>query len=186
MLRAPRPVFGNLRNYAGAGKDIQSQAQFVGRNMDFTLNWRDVEWLRGEWKGKLVVKGIVDPGDARRAADCGADGIVVSNHGGRQLDGDVATIAALPGVVEAVGDRVEVLFDSGIRRGQDAVKALALGAKACLIGRAYTYGLGALGEAGVARAIEILKDEIDTTIAHLGVSDVRELAARRREFLVAA
>jgi L-lactate dehydrogenase (cytochrome) len=184
LLRAPRVRFGNLAAAAGGG--IASQGEFVARNMDFSLNWQDLDWIRGLWKRKLVVKGICAAEDAARAADAGAAALVVSNHGGRQLDGDIASIAALPAVVERVGSRIEVLFDSGIRRGQNVVKALALGAKACLVGRAFLDGLASAGERGVALAIDILKQEIDSTIAHIGVADVRELAKRREEFLVAA
>jgi L-lactate dehydrogenase (cytochrome) len=184
MLRAPRAQFGNLASVPAAGSGIMSQGEFVARNMDFSLNWKDLDWIRSRWKRKLIVKGVVAPEDAVRVADAGADALVVSNHGGRQLDGDMPTIAALPAVIEKVGGRLEVLLDSGIRRGQSVVKALALGAKACLIGRAFLYGLAAAGEKGVAQAIDILKSEIDTTIAHIGISDVRELEKRRSEFLI--
>ncbi len=186
MLRGPKAQFGNLASVQAAGAGIMSQGEFVARNMDFSLNWRDLDWIRQRWKRKLIVKGVVHPDDAARIADAGADAIVVSNHGGRQLDSDVPTLEALPAIVERVGARVDVLLDSGIRRGQSVVKALALGAKGCLIGRAFLYGLGSAGERGVAQAIEILKAEIDTTIAHIGVSDVRELAQRRDEFLLGA
>jgi L-lactate dehydrogenase (cytochrome) len=186
MLRAPKAQFGNLAAVPGAGSGLMSQGEFVARNMDFSLNGKDLDWIRGQWKRKLVVKGVVAPEDAARVADAGADALVVSNHGGRQLDGDVPTIAALPAVVETVGGRMEVLLDSGIRRGQSVVKALALGAKACLVGRAFLYGLATAGEKGVAQAIDILRQEIDTTIAHIGIADVRELAQRRAEFLIGA
>ncbi len=186
MLKGPKAQFGNLASVQAAGAGIMSQGEFVARNMDFSLNWKDLDWIRRQWKRKLIVKGVVHPDDAARIADAGADAIVVSNHGGRQLDSDIATIEALPAVVERVGARVDVLFDSGIRRGQSVVKALALGAKGCLIGRAFLYGLASAGENGVAQAIEILKAEIDTTIAHVGVNDVRELARRREEFLFQA
>jgi L-lactate dehydrogenase (cytochrome) len=184
MLRAPKAQFGNLASVPAAGRGLMSQGEFVARNMDFSLTWKDLDWIRAKWKRKLVVKGVADPEDAVSIAAAGADAIVVSNHGGRQLDGDIATIEALPAVVEKVGGRLDVLFDSGIRRGQSVVKALALGAKASLIGRAFLYGLASAGEKGVAQAIEILKQEIDTTIAHIGINDVRELAKRREEFLV--
>jgi L-lactate dehydrogenase (cytochrome) len=184
MLRAPRAQFGNLASVPAAGSGIMSQGEFVARNMDFSLNWKDLDWIRSRWKRKLIVKGVVAPEDAARVADAGADALVVSNHGGRQLDGDIPTIAALPAVIEKVGGRLEVLFDSGIRRGQSVVKALALGAKACLIGRAFLYGLATAGENGVAQAVDILKAEIDTTIAHIGIDDVRALEKRRSEFLI--
>ena len=186
MLRAPKARFGNLASIAAAGRGITSQGEFVARNMDFSLNWKDLDWIRGAWKRKLIVKGVVHPEDAARIADTGADAIVVSNHGGRQLDSDIATIEALPAIADKVGGRLDVLFDSGIRRGQSVVKALALGAKGCLIGRAFLYGLASAGEKGVALAIDILKQEIDTTIAHVGIDDVRELAKRRGEFLLKA
>jgi L-lactate dehydrogenase (cytochrome) len=190
MLLGPRARFGNFNSIAAAGASLMSQAAFLQRNSDYSLNWKDLDWIRGLWKRKLVVKGICAAEDAARAAGAGADGLVVSNHGGRQLDGDIPTIAALPAVVEEVrarhGERVDVLLDSGIRRGHDVVKALALGAKACLIGRAFLYGLAAAGGKGVAQAIDILKQEIDTTIAHIGINDVRELHTRREEFLVKA
>lgn len=183
-LRGPKAQFGNFAAVRAAGSGIMSQGEFVARNMDFSLNWRDLDWIRAQWKRKLIVKGVVDPSDAARIADAGADAVVVSNHGGRQLDGDMPTITALPAVVEKVGGRLDVLLDSGIRRGQSVVKAMALGAKSCLVGRAFLYGLASAGETGVARAIDILKQEIDTTIAHIGIADLRELARRRAEFLV--
>lgn len=186
MLRGPKAQFGNLASVQAAGAGIMSQGEFVARNMDFSLDWKDLDWIRAQWKRKLVVKGVVHPDDAARIVDAGADAVVVSNHGGRQLDGDVPTLDALPAIVERVGTRVDVLFDSGIRRGQSAVKALALGAKGCLVGRAFLYGLASAGETGVAQAIAILKDEIDTTIAHIGVADVLDLARRRDEFLLGA
>ena len=184
MLRAPKAQFGNLASVPAAGSGIMSQGEFVARNMDFSLNWKDLDWIRSQWKRKLIVKGVVAPEDAARVADAGADALVVSNHGGRQLDSDLPTIAALPAIVEKIGGRLEVLFDSGIRRGQSVVKALALGAKACLIGRAFLYGLATAGEKGVAQAVDILKAEVDTTIAHIGINDVRELEKRRAEFLI--
>ena len=127
------------------------------------LSWKDVEWIASLWPGKLILKGILDVEDARIAAKTGAAALVVSNHGGRQLDGAPSSISALPAIAEAVGSRIEVLFDGGIRSGQDVMRALALGARACLIGRAYVYGLGAGGQAGVARAIEIIRNELDIT-----------------------
>jgi len=186
MLRAPRARFGNFAAVPGVGRGLMSQGAFVAANTDFSLNWKDLDWIRGQWKRKLVVKGVCAAEDAQRAADGGADAVVVSNHGGRQLDGDIPTIAALPAVVERVGGRIEVLLDSGIRRGQQVVKALALGAKACLVGRAFLYGLASGGGPGVTQALDILKHEIDSTIAHVGITDLRELAKRREEFLVKA
>lgn len=184
MLRAPKARFGNLASIPAAGRGIMSQGEFVARNMDFSINWNDLDWLRGQWKRKLIVKGICHPDDAARAAAAGADALVVSNHGGRQLDSEMATIEALPAVVDRVGDTAEVIFDGGLRRGQNVVKALALGARSCIVGRAFLYGLATAGTPGVARAIDILKDEIDSTISHIGITDVRELARRRDEFLL--
>jgi L-lactate dehydrogenase (cytochrome) len=143
--------------------------------LDASVTWKELEWVRSLWKGPLLIKGITSPDDATLAVDCGVDGVVVSNHGGRQCDWAPSTISALPGVVDAVGHRTSVLFDSGIRRGHDVLKALALGAKACFIGRAYAYGLAATGEAGVEQAIRILEAEMMTTLALLGRTSVREL-----------
>lgn len=186
MLKGPKAQFGNLASIERAGRGITGQGEFVARNMDFSLNWKDLDWIRGRWKRKLILKGVVDPGDAARIADAGADALVVSNHGGRQLDSDIATIEALPAIVEKVGGRLDVLFDSGLRRGQSVVKALALGAKGCLIGRAFLYGLASAGENGVAQAIAILREEIDSTMAHIGINDMRELAKQREEFLISS
>jgi isopentenyl diphosphate isomerase/L-lactate dehydrogenase-like FMN-dependent dehydrogenase len=148
----------------------------VGRLLaESAVTWDDLGWIRKEWNGPIIVKGVHTAEDARRAADRGVDGIVVSNHGGRQLDGVAATIRVLPDVVAAVGDRIEVLLDGGIRRGSDIVKALSLGARAVLVGRAYAYGLGAAGGAGVARAIDILRTDIVRTLKLLGCPSVREL-----------
>ena len=137
-----------------------------------TLSWDDVAWVRKLWPGKLVLKGVLDAEDAKRAADLGADAIVVSNHGGRQLDGAPATIAALPRIADAAGDRIEILFDGGVRSGQDVLKALALGARGCLIGRAYLYGLAAMGEAGVTKALDLISNELRVSMSLTGVRDV--------------
>jgi len=142
---------------------------------DGTLSWDDLRWIRDIWKGPIAVKGIVSPDDARRAVDEGVDGIVVSNHGGRQLDHVPATIDVLPEIVDAVGDRVEVLFDSGLRRGTDIVTALSLGARAVLVGRAHLYGLAAAGEAGVRHAVDILVDELRMAMALCGASSLGDL-----------
>jgi L-lactate dehydrogenase (cytochrome) len=142
------------------------------------LSWKDVEWVRSVWPGKLILKGILDVEDARTAAKTGASALVVSNHGGRQLDGAPSSISALPKVVEAVGDQIEVMFDGGIRSGHDIVRALAHGARSCMVGRSYIYGLGAGGEAGVAKAIEILAKELDVTMALCGVRNVRDIDRR--------
>jgi L-lactate dehydrogenase (cytochrome) len=141
--------------------------------LDPAATWDDVRWVRDLWPGKLVIKGVLTPEDAEAAVRVGADGISVSNHGGNQLDGALSTIAALPAVAAAVGGRLEVLLDGGVRSGQDVLKALALGARGCLLGRAHLYGLGAAGQAGVAKAIEIIRGELDTTIGLCGLTDVR-------------
>jgi L-lactate dehydrogenase (cytochrome) len=137
------------------------------------MSWDDVRWIRDRWGGKLILKGIMDVEDARLAADTGADALIVSNHGGRQLDGAPSSIEALPPIVEAVGSRIEVWMDGGIRSGQDILKAIALGARGTLIGRAYLYGLGAMGEAGVTRSLQILHKELDLTMAFCGRTDIR-------------
>ena len=142
---------------------------------DPALSWKDVEWIRSLWPGKLILKGVLDVDDARLAAKTGADAIVVSNHGGRQLDGAPSSISALPMVADAVGSEIEVMFDGGIRSGQDVMRALALGARSCLIGRSYIFGLGAGGQAGVARAIEIIRNELDVTMALCGVNRVTDI-----------
>ena len=143
-----------------------------------SLNWKDVEWIRSIWPGKLILKGILDIEDGRIAAKSGASAIVVSNHGGRQLDGASSSISILPPIAEAVGSQIEVMFDGGIRSGQDIARALALGARSCMSGRAYIYGLGAGGQAGVARAIEIMCNELLTTMALMGVNRVEDIDRR--------
>jgi L-lactate dehydrogenase (cytochrome) len=175
MLRAKRKTFGNLAGYARGGTDVKSLSSWIATQFDPTLSWKDVEWIRSLWPGKLILKGILDADDARIAAKTGASTLVVSNHGGRQLDGAPSSISALPKIVDAVGGEIEVMFDGGIRSGQDVMRALALGARSCLIGRAYVYGLGASGERGVARAIQFLRKELDVTMALCGVSNVREI-----------
>ncbi|MBP6797885.1 MAG: alpha-hydroxy-acid oxidizing protein, partial [Luteimonas sp.] len=158
MLRSPHRNFGNLAGHIpGGGKGLATLSQWIASQFDPTLSWRDVEWVRSLWPGRLIVKGILDPDDARCAVDAGADAVVVSNHGGRQLDGAPSSIAALPRVAEAIGGRCETWLDSGVRTGQDVLKALALGAQATLIGKAFLYGLGAMGERGVATALELIR-----------------------------
>lgn len=159
MLGTRRRGFGNIVGHVKGVDDMGSLSEWTARQFDPRLNWGDVEWIKRRWGGKLVLKGILDAEDARLAADSGADALVVSNHGGRQLDGAPSTISALPAIVEAVGERIEVWLDSGIRSGQDVLKAIALGARGTMIGRPYLYGLGALGQAGVTRALEIIARE---------------------------
>ena len=155
--------------------DERSLSQWIASQFGGPLSWKDIEWLAGIWPGKLILKGILDVDDARLAAQSGAAALVVSNHGGRQLDGAPSSISMLPAIVDAVGASIEILFDGGIRSGQDIMRALALGARACLSGRAYVYGLGAGGQAGVQRAIEILRNELDVTMALTGANSISEI-----------
>jgi L-lactate dehydrogenase (cytochrome) len=178
VLTGKRWTFGNIAGHVKGMDDVTSLAQWTSRQFDPTLNWKDVEWIKSLWPGKLIIKGILDVEDAKLAAKSGADALVVSNHGGRQLDGAPSSIHALPKVADAVGSEIEVLFDGGIRTGQDLMRALALGARACLIGRAYIFGLGAAGEAGVAKTIEFLRTELDVTMALCGVKSVKDIDRR--------
>ena len=178
MLGAKRRVFGNIAGHVEGTEDLVSLSQWTASQFDPTLNWQDVEWVKNEWGGKLVLKGIQDVDDAKIALASGADAIVVSNHGGRQLDGAQSSIRSLPPIVEAVGDQVEVWMDGGIRSGQDVLKALALGARGTLIGRAYNFGLGALGEAGVTAALGIIAKELDISMALCGVRNVGEITSK--------
>ncbi len=175
MLLRGRPVLENLRGVAEAAAPVQGIASSAGRNYDPSFDWSGLQTVRDRWPGKLIVKGIVHPDDALRAVLMGVDAIVVSNHGGRQLDGGIATLDALPGVLAAVQGRAEVLLDGGVRRGADVVKAIALGAKGVLIGRATLFGVCAGGEAGALRALEILRDEVTRTMQLCGVSRISEI-----------
>jgi L-lactate dehydrogenase (cytochrome) len=175
FIRRPRLTFGNVAGTAGAPSDAMLLSGVINSQFDPTLSWSDLAWLREEWTGPLVVKGILHPDDARQAVALGVDGIVVSNHGGRQLDHAVSSIAALPAVVDAVEDTAEVYFDGGVRRGVDVAKALAAGARACLAGRALVYGVGAGGQAGATRAVQILADELALAMTLLGCPAVRDL-----------
>ncbi len=175
VLMGKRKTFGNVDHYLKKNKIKFGTANWSQNHFDQSLNWRDIEWIRKIWPGKLVLKGILDVDDAKTAVAAGADGIVVSNHGGRQLDGAPATVRVLPEIAGAVGDRIEVLFDGGIRSGQDVLKALALGARGCLIGRAYLYGLAAMGEAGVRKAVDIIRQEIDITMMLTGLRDLKKV-----------
>lgn len=174
VLSGRRRSFGNLEGRIPDAKSLTTLSQWIAGQFDPTLSWKDVEWVKKLWGGKLILKGILDVEDAKIAASSGADAIVVSNHGGRQLDGTVSSIRALPEVAQAVGDRVEVLFDGGIRSGQDVLRALALGARGTMIGKSFAYGLGAMGEAGVTRVLEILHKELDVTMALCGLRDVKD------------
>ncbi len=178
IARGKRRTFGNIVGHLGGMENVNSLSQWIAGQFDAALSWKDVEWIADQWPGKLILKGILDVEDARMAVKSGAAALVVSNHGGRQLDGALSSIAALPPIVEAVGSSIEVLFDGGIRSGQDIVRAVALGARACLSGRAYIYGLGAGGQAGVARAIEIIRNELDVSMALTGVTSIDEIDRR--------
>ncbi len=176
VLMGKRKSFGNIDAYLKNRGGVWAAGRWANDNFDSSLSWKDVNWVRKIWPGKLVLKGVLDADDAKRAADMGADAIVVSNHGGRQLDGAPSTIAALPRIAEAVGDSIEVLFDGGVRSGQDVLKALALGARGCMIGRAYLYGLAAMGEAGVAKALRLIGDELRVSMSLTGVQDVTQVS----------
>jgi len=175
VLRAPSRSFGNLQGRVGGADSVLTLAQWIAQQFDPTLSWRDLDWIRNLWPGKLILKGILDPDDARAAVKAGVDAIVVSNHGGRQLDGAPATIRALPRVADAVAGATEILFDGGILSGQSLLKALALGARAGLIGKAFLYGLGARGEAGVTQVIEIIRKELSVSLALTGQTDVQRV-----------
>ena len=175
MLQTRRRGFGNIVGHAQGVGDASSLMAWTAEQFDPRLDWDKVRRIKEMWGGKLILKGILDAEDAQKAADVGADAIVVSNHGGRQLDGALSSIRVLPSVLDAVGDRVEVHFDSGIRSGQDVLKALAMGAHATWIGRAWVYGLGAMGEAGVTTALDVIRKELDLTMALCGRKDVRTL-----------
>jgi len=172
VLFGKRRTFGNLIGRVGGSSGIRTLAEWTQSNFDASANWRDVEWVRSCWPGPLILKGVLDAEDARLALASGADAIVVSNHGGRQLDGAPSSISVLPEVVAAVDGRCEVLFDGGIRSGQDIAKALALGARAGLIGKSFLFALAAAGEAGVTRALEILRSELSVTLALTGATSV--------------
>ncbi|MGU9982323.1 L-lactate dehydrogenase [Phreatobacter sp. HK31-P] len=173
MLGTKRRTFGNIVGHAKGVDDMSSLSSWTSEQFDPALNWDDVKWIKDRWGGKLILKGILDAEDAELAAQSGADALIVSNHGGRQLDGAMSSIEALPGIVAAVGDKIEVHMDGGIRSGQDVIKAVALGAKGTYIGRAFLYGLGAMGEEGVTMAIEIIRKELDITMALCGLRDIR-------------
>ena len=182
MLGTERRTFRNIVGHARGVGDIGSLSAWTNEQFDPKLDWTKVQQIKDAWGGKLILKGILDPDDARRAADFGADAIIVSNHGGRQLDGALSSIRMLPQIVRAVAEQTEVWVDGGIRSGQDVLKALALGAKGTMIGRSYIYGLGAMGEAGVTAALEVIRKELDVTMALCGERDVKNL--RRANVLV--
>ena len=173
MAGTKRHSFGNLVGHVKSVTDMKSLASWTNEQFDPTLSWEDVAWVKAQWGGKLILKGIMDAEDAKLAVASGADAIVVSNHGGRQLDGAPSSIEALPAIVAAVGDQIEVWMDGGIRSGQDVLKAWALGARGTMIGRAMVYGLGALGEEGVLKALQIIHKELDVTMAFCGHTDIQ-------------
>ena len=175
VLRGKRRTFGNLVGHLKGTDDITALGTWIATQFDTTLNWKDVEWIRSIWPGKLVLKGILDVEDAEEAVKTGAQALVVSNHGGRQLDGAPSSIEVLPEIAEAIGSKMEVLFDGGIRSGQDVMRALALGAKSCMIGRAYIHGLGAFGGPGVAKAIDLIAKELSVTMGLCGVNKIAEI-----------
>jgi L-lactate dehydrogenase (cytochrome) len=178
ILRGKRKTFGNLEGHVPGMSSTSSLAGWIAQQFDPALNWKDVEWIRSLWPGKLIIKGVLDVEDAKLAAKTGAAALIVSNHGGRQLDGAPSSISALPRIVDAVGSDTEIMFDGGIRSGQDVMRALALGARSCMIGRSYLYGLGADGERGVAKAIQIIGKELDVTMALTGTRRVADIDAR--------
>jgi L-lactate dehydrogenase (cytochrome) len=172
MLSTKRRFFGNIVGHAKGVKDPSSLGNWTNESFDQSLDWDRIRQFRKMWDGPLIIKGIIDPRDALEACNVGADAIVVSNHGGRQLDGALSSIRALPAIMDAVGDRIEVHLDSGIRSGQDVLKAMAMGAKGTYIGRAYVYGLGAMGQAGVTKALEVIHKELDMSMALCGYTDI--------------
>ena len=178
VLRGKRRTFGNIAGHVKNTEDLTRLSEWTASQFDTTLTWKDIDWIRSIWPGKLILKGILDVEDAEIAAKTGAQAIVVSNHGGRQLDGAPSSIEVLPEITDSVGSQVEVMFDGGIRSGQDVMRALALGAKSCMLGRAYAYGLGAGGQAGVAKAIDIIAKELTTTMGLCGVNTIAEIDER--------
>ena len=175
MLGTQRRQFGNIVGHVKGVSDMANLSAWTAEQFDPQLNWGDVEWIKNRWGGKLIIKGIQDVEDAKLAADSGADALIVSNHGGRQLDGAQSSIEALPAIVDAVGSRIEVHLDGGIRSGQDVLKAWALGARGTYIGRAFLYGLGAMGEAGVTKALQIIHKELDLTMAFCGRTRITDV-----------
>jgi L-lactate dehydrogenase (cytochrome) len=176
MLGTKRRSFGNIVGHAAGVKDTSSLSEWTATSFDPTLDWDKIAKIKEEWGGKVILKGILDADDAKAALQVGADAIIVSNHGGRQLDGAISSIRALPSIMDAVGDQVEVHLDSGIRSGQDVLKAVAMGAKGTYIGRSFVYGLGAMGQAGVTKALEIIHREMDVTMALCGHRTIQEVS----------
>ena len=175
MLGTRRHGFGNIVGHATDVSDMSSLSSWTAQQFDLALSWKDVEWIKRCWGGKLIIKGIMDPEDARYAVQSGADALIVSNHGGRQLDGALSSIRALPSIVDAVGGQIEIHMDGGIRSGQDVIKAVALGAKGVYIGRPFLYGLGAMGQAGVTKCLDIIRNELDLTMAFCGHTNIGQI-----------
>ena len=175
MLGTKRRGFGNIIGHASNVTDMSSLSAWTSQQFDPALSWNDVEWIKQRWGGKLIIKGIMDPEDARLAVESGADALIVSNHGGRQLDGALSSIEALPPIVAAVGKQIEVHMDGGVRSGQDVLRAVALGARGVYIGRPFLYGLGALGEEGVTKCLDIIRNELDLTMAFCGRRDIQDV-----------
>lgn len=175
MAGTRRHGFGNIVGHATDVSDMSSLSSWTAQQFDLALSWKDVEWIKRCWGGKLIIKGIMDPEDARLAVQSGADALIVSNHGGRQLDGALSSIRALPAIVDAVGGQIEVHLDGGIRSGQDVIKAVALGAKGVYIGRPFLYGLGAMGQAGVTKCLDIIRNELDLTMAFCGHTNISQI-----------
>jgi len=175
VLRGKRRTFGNIAGHIKGMEGVTELGKWIQEQFDTTLNWNDIAWIRSIWPGKLILKGILDVEDAEEAAKTGAQALVVSNHGGRQLDGAPSSIEALPEIVDVVGSQMEIMFDGGIRSGQDVMRALALGAKSCMIGRAYIHGLGAFGGPGVDKALDILRNELSVTMGLCGVNTIAEI-----------
>ena len=173
MLGTRRRSFGNIMGHVSNATNLSSLALWTTQQFDLSLSWKDIEWIKQRWGGTLIIKGIMDPDDARVAVQSGADALIVSNHGGRQLDGAPSSIRALPAIVDAVGSQIEVHMDGGIRSGQDVLKAIALGAKGVYIGRPFLYGLGAMGQDGVTKCLDIIRNELDLTMAFCGRTDIR-------------
>lgn len=175
MLKTQRRTFGNIVGHAKGVGDLSSLSSWTAEQFDPSLSWEDLEWIKKRWDGKIILKGIMDPADIPMAIDSGADALIVSNHGGRQLDGAPSSISALPGIVHAAGDKIEVWMDGGIRSGQDILRARALGARGTMIGRSFLYALGAMGEEGVSRCLQLLANELDISMGFCGRTDINEV-----------
>ena len=176
MLHTKRRTFGNIVGHASGVSDTSSLSAWTSQQFDPALSWDDVAWIKDKWGGKIIIKGIMEPEDAHLAVKSGADALIISNHGGRQLDGALPSIEALPAIVDAVGkDNIEIYLDSGVRSGQDVIRSVAMGARGVFIGRPFLYGLGAMGEAGVTKALEVIRNEADLTMAFCGLRNIKDV-----------